>query len=63
MAKDKSASDWISDAIKHPGAFTKKANAHGMSVHAYAEKMKHAKGKTGDQARLALTLEKMHHSG
>ena len=52
---------WIAGAIKHPGSFTKSAKAHGMSTHAFAEKEKHASGKTGKRARLALTLSKMHH--
>jgi hypothetical protein len=47
---------WIAGAIKRPGAFTKKAKAAGMGVQAYARKMKGAGGRTGKQARLALTL-------
>lgn len=50
---------WIQGAIKHPGAFGRKAKAAGMSTSAYARKMRHAKGATGRQARLALTLGKM----
>jgi hypothetical protein len=45
----------------HKGAFTKKANAAGKSVHAMAEAHKHDKGKTGAQARSALGFEAMHH--
>lgn len=50
---------WIQKAVpkSHRGIFTAKAKAHGMSVHAYAEKEKHAPGKTGKQARLALVFE------
>lgn len=51
---------WIKGAIKHPGSFTKSAERAGESTHAFAEKKKHASGKTGARARLALTLEKMH---
>lgn len=51
---------WIAGAIKHPGAFTRKATAAGESVAAYAQKEKHASGKTGKQARLAITLRGMH---
>ena len=50
---------WISKAIKRPGAFTRKARAAGMTVQSYARKMRHAVGRTGKQARLALTLKKI----
>lgn len=53
---------WISGAIKHKGALTKKAKAAGMSPMAYAEKHKGDKGTTGRQARLAITLRGMNHS-
>lgn len=49
---------WIAGAIKRPGALTRKAKAAGMSPMAYARKMRHAAGRTGRQARLALTLRK-----
>jgi hypothetical protein len=52
---------WMQSAVKHPGSFTRAAKAHGMSVHAYAEKEKHAPGKLGRRARLALTFEKEAH--
>lgn len=57
------AKHFIQKAIKHPGAFTAEAKAHGESVHEYAEEEKHAGGKVGERARLALTLEGMHHGG
>lgn len=57
MAKKK----WIAGAVKHPGAFGKKAKAAGMSTAAYAQKEKGASGKTGAQARLAITLMGMNH--
>lgn len=50
---------WIAGAIKRPGAFTKKAKAAGMGVQAYARKMRRAGGRTGKQARLALTLSRL----
>lgn len=50
---------WISKAIKHPGALTKKANAAGESPMEYAREHQHDSGTTGKQARLALTLRKM----
>lgn len=52
--------NWIKGAIKKPGSFTKQAKSSGKSVHQFAEEKKHASGKTGQRARLALTLEKMH---
>jgi len=55
---------WIQKAIKHPGAFTKKAKAAGMSTGAYAAKVTKAGSKastqTKRQANLAKTLRKMH---
>ena len=53
------AKNWIAGAIKRPGALTKKAKAAGMSTGAYARKKAGAKGRTGKQARLAITLAKM----
>ena len=50
---------WIQGAIKRPGALTRKAKAAGMTVQSYARKMRHAAGRTGKQARLALTLKKI----
>ena len=53
------AKRWIKSAIKRPGALTMKAKAAGMTPMTYAKKMKGAKGTTGKQARLAITLSKM----
>lgn len=50
---------WISSAVKSPGSFTKSAEKAGKSVHEYAQEEKHAPGKTGKRARLALTFEGM----
>ena len=48
---------WISKAVAaHPGSFSKAAKAHGESTKEYAEEKKHASGKTGQRARLAITL-------
>ena len=58
MAED--GENWIQGAIKHPGAFSKKAKAAGMSTSAFAKKHEHDSGKLGKQARLAQTLGKMH---
>jgi len=52
---------WIQKVKIKEGAFTKKAEAAGESVHAHAEKEKDAPGKTGKQARLALAFEGMNH--
>lgn len=52
--------NWIAGAIKRPGAFTKKAKAAGKGVQEYAREKASAPGRTGKQARLAMTLKKMH---
>ncbi len=63
MAKKKHK--WIKNAIDpaHKGQFRAKAENAGMSTRAFAEKEKDAPGKTGKQARLAMTLMGMHHGG
>lgn len=49
------AKHWMAKAFKNShGQFKEKAQEHHMSTAAYAEKEKHAKGRTGKQARLAL---------
>lgn len=53
--------NWIKGADIKAGAFTKKADAAGKSVHALAQDKKDAPGKTGKQARLALAFEGMAH--
>lgn len=50
---------WISKAIKHPGALTRKAKAAGESPMTFAREHKGDSGTTGRQARLAITLSKM----
>lgn len=61
------AKNWIQGAVRHPGAFTKKAKAAGMSVQAYAAKVTKpgstASTTTKKQANLAKTLGKMHRGG
>ncbi len=56
--------DWIAGAIKHPGAFTKKAQGAHESVSQYAHHVLAPDSKASEttkrQARLALTLKKMH---
>ena len=54
------ASKWIQGAIKKPGSFRAAAKKHGVSTKQYAEQEKHASGKVGQRARLALTLMGMH---
>jgi hypothetical protein len=55
--------NWISGAIKRPGAFTKKAKAAGKSVSAYAKQVtktgSKATARTKRQANLAKTLKKL----
>ena len=55
--------NWIKGAIKHPGAFTKKAQKAGKSVGAYAtqvlKKGSKASTQTKRQASLAKTLAKI----
>lgn len=53
------ARKFIQSAIKRPGALSRKAKRHHMSPMAYAKKERHASGRTGKQARLALTLRKL----
>ena len=58
------AENWIKDAIKRPGAFTKKAEERGMETQAFAQQVKSNPGRyderTVRQANLAVTLSKMH---
>jgi hypothetical protein len=60
MAEDK---QWIQKAIKHPGAFTAKAEKAGMSVREYAAQVTANPDRYDDrtvkQARLAKTLSKL----
>ena len=56
MPLKRSRKNWISDAVEHEGALTKKAKAAGQSPMAYARSHQGAEGRTGKQARLALTL-------
>ncbi len=55
---------WMQSAVKHPGAFRKKAQAAGMSTSEYANKVKNdpnASTKTKRQAALARTFSKYRH--
>ena len=56
---------WIAGAIKHPGAFTRKAHAHGMSTQKYAKAALREGSRvsttTKRQASLARTLRSFHH--
>lgn len=60
---NKMAKKWIQKAIKHPGAFRKKAKKAGMSVSQYARKVTRKGSKasttTKRQANLAKTLKKL----
>jgi hypothetical protein len=57
--EDLSEKNWISGAIKKPGAETAAAKRAGESTHEYMEKHKHDSGKAGKRARLGLTLSKL----
>lgn len=54
--------NWIAGAIKHPGALTKKAHKAGESPMEFAQSHKGDSGKTGKQARLAITLKGLHNA-
>ena len=60
------ADKWIKDAIKRPGAFTKKAESRGMDAQEFAAKVRKNPDeydtRTRRQANLAVTLSKMHKS-
>jgi hypothetical protein len=45
----------------HKGVFREAAHRAGMSTRAYAEKKKHASGKVGKRARLALAYMSAKH--
>jgi len=55
--------NWINGAVKRPGAFTKKAKARGLSVAAFAAKVRanpdRYDARTRKQASLARMLRKM----
>lgn len=55
--------NWIQGAIKHPGALHKSMHVKPGQKIPVARLQKAAKqsGVTGQRARLALTLRKMHH--
>lgn len=56
---------WMQGAVKHPGAFTKKAKDAGMSDHAFAMHVMSHKDKydaeTVRQANLCLVFERASH--
>lgn len=51
------AKDWISSAIKKPGAMTAAAKREGVSNSEYEQSHKDDSGKSGKRARLALVLK------
>jgi hypothetical protein len=53
------AKNWIAGAVKRPGALTRKAKKAGASPMGFAKAHKHSKGRTGQQARFALTMQKL----
>lgn len=52
MAKSR----WIQDAIKSPGAFTRQAKDHGMTVPEYAEAVTSGKIKASVRTKRRATL-------
>ncbi len=52
--------NWIQGAIKHPGALKAKAKRAGETTSEFEQEHKHDSGTTGRQARLAITLKKLH---
>jgi len=64
---EKEEKDWIQGAVKRPGAFTKKAKAHDMSVQGFAKYVddnpKKFDTRTKRQANLAQTFAKMRKEG
>ena len=61
--KKKMAGNWIKGAIKHPGSFTKQAEAHKMTPAEFAEHVTSHEGdfseKTVKRANLDKTLARM----
>ena len=53
------ANKWIQSAHLKTGAFTAAAKRAGKGVQEYAQEKKHAPGKLGKRARLALTFKAM----
>jgi len=57
----KAKKKWIAGATENShGQFAAKAKAAGESTRQYAAEHQHSKGRLGKQARLAMTLMKMH---
>jgi hypothetical protein len=48
----------VSEGKGTEGSFTRQAKSSGKSVAEYAQEKKHASGKTGRRARLALAFRK-----
>ena len=55
--------NWIEHAHLHKGALGNKAKKAGESTSAFASKHKGDSGKTGEQARLAMTLKGLRAAG
>ena len=51
--------NWIASAVSHPGALSRKADKAGQTPMQFARAHQDDSGKTGQQARLALTLAKV----
>lgn len=51
--------NWIAGAVKKKGSFKAAAKKAGKSTASFAQEKKHAGGKVGKRARLAITLSKL----
>jgi hypothetical protein len=51
-------SDWMSGAVKHPGALRRKTQAAGESTKEFTRERAHDSGATGEESRLAETFAK-----
>ncbi len=60
MSDGDEGGNWISGAIKKPGALTAQAHVVGESPMGFAASHLHAPGKTGQRARFAEILQGFH---
>lgn len=50
--------DWMTTAVKHPGALTRAAKKAGLTNSQYEQKNKDSGGHPGQMSRLALIFKK-----
>lgn len=56
--REKRSGNWMAGTVKRPRALTAKAKSADMTTAAFARGHAHDSGRTGKQARLALTFAK-----